>query len=189
MIRSLSIMLLSLLAVTFLSLAPTTRIPIINHAYGHFIGGETKTIGNYKVLFLISPPKPIVGDSSTKINFSILDKDQNKDIKSIFAALTIREKDSGKIVYKTPFRLYQFGDITFPYTFQNNTNYQLELQTKISGDPKYENKPLVANFDISPLGPIFPAGIDQFIIPSITAVGVILVIVFTVRRRHIHHQK
>jgi hypothetical protein len=68
------------------------------------------------------------------------------------------------------------------------TNYQLELQTKISGDPKYENKPLVAIFDVSPLGPIFPAGIDKFIIPSITAVGIILVVVFTVRR-YIHHQK
>ena len=113
MIRELSIMLLSLLAVSFLSLAPSTKILIINHVYAHFIGGETKTIGNYKILLLLSPPKPVVGDSSTKINFSILGKDQNIDIKSIFAALTIKEKDSGKIVYKTPFRLHQFGDITF----------------------------------------------------------------------------
>jgi hypothetical protein len=97
----------------------------------------------------------LLGDSSTKINFSVLGKDQSKDIKSVFAALAIKEKDSGKIVYKTPFRLHQFGDITFPYTFQNNTNYQLELQTKISGDPKYEDKPLVAVFDMSSTWPHF----------------------------------
>lgn len=182
-------MILSLLAVTFLFLAPSTKIPIINHVYAHFIGGESKTIGNYKIMLLLSPPKPVVNDSSTKINFSVLGKDQSKDIKSVFAALTIKEKDSGKIVYRTPFRLHQFGDITFPYTFQNNTNYQLELQTKISGDPKYENKPLVAIFDVSPLGPIFPTGINQFIIPSITVVGIILVVTFAVRRKYIHHQK
>lgn len=189
MIRLLSIVLLSFLATSFLFLALSIRIPIINHVYAHFIGGETKTIGNYKIMLLLSPPKPVVGDSSTKINFSVLGKDQSKDIKSVFAALTIKEKDSGRIVYKTPFRLHQFGDITFPYTFQNNTNYQLELQTKISGDPKYEDKPLVAVFDVSPLGPIFPAGVDQFIIPSITAVGIILVVVFAARRKYIHHQK
>ena len=104
-------------------------------------------------------------------------------------ALTIKEKDSGKIVYRTPFRLHQFGDITFPYTFQNNTNYQLELQTRISGDPKYEDKPLVAVFDVTPLGPIFSAGIDQFIIPSITVVGIILVVVFVKRRKYITSSK
>jgi hypothetical protein len=54
---------------------------------------------------------------------------------------------------------------------------------------KYEDKPLVAVFDVSPLGPIFPAGVDQFIIPSITAVGIILVVVFAARRKYIHHQK
>jgi hypothetical protein len=189
MTRLLSIILLSLLIVSFLSLTYSVRIPIINHVYAHFVGGETKTVGNYKILLLLSPPKPVVNDSSTKILFSILGKDQNKDIKSVFAALTIKEKDSDKIVYQTPFKLHQIGDITFPYTFQNNTDYQLVLESKISGDPKYEKKPLVVVFDVSPLGPIFPAGTDQFIIPSIAVAGIILVVVFTVRRKYIHHQK
>jgi hypothetical protein len=33
--------------------------------------------------------------------------------------------------------------------FQNNTDYQLVLQTRISGNPKYASSPLVAIFDIS----------------------------------------
>jgi hypothetical protein len=82
------------------------------------------------------PPKPVVGGNSTKLNFSILDKDKNTDVKSIFAALAIKEKNSDAIVYQVPYKLHAFGDITFPYTFKNNTDYEAVLQAKISGDPK-----------------------------------------------------
>jgi hypothetical protein len=149
MTRLLFVTFSSLLAISVLPLMLATDIPLVIRAYAHFVGAETKTIDNYKILFLLSPSKPIVGDNTTKLNFSILDKDQNRDIKSIFAALTIKEKNSGEIVHQVPFKLYQFSDITFPYTFQNNTDYQLVLQTKISGDPKYENSPLMVGFDIS----------------------------------------
>lgn len=69
-------------------------ITYVGRAYAHFVGGETKTIGNYQILLLASPSPLLVEDNSTKLNFSILDKDENKDIKSIFAALTIKEKNS-----------------------------------------------------------------------------------------------
>lgn len=92
MTRLLSFTLSSLLAISVISLVLVTDIPLVDKSYAHFVGGETKTIDNYKILFLLSPSKPIVGDNSTKLNFSILDKDQDRDIKSIFAALTIKEK-------------------------------------------------------------------------------------------------
>jgi hypothetical protein len=48
-----------------------------------------------------------------------------------------------------PYKFYEFSDITFPYTFTNNTDYIATFETKINGDPKYQDKPLVSNFDIS----------------------------------------
>jgi hypothetical protein len=101
------------------STSRSSGTPYVGSAYAHFVGGETKTIDNYRILLLASPSLPIVEDNSTKLNFSILDKDQNKDIKSIFVALTIKEKNSRETVH--PFKFYQSGDITFPYTFRNNT--------------------------------------------------------------------
>jgi hypothetical protein len=191
MTRLLSFTFSSLLAISVLPLMFATDIPVVSRAYAHFVGAETKTIDNYKILFLLSPSKPIVGDNTTKLNFSILDKDQNRDIKSIFAALTIKEKNSGEIIHQVPFKLYQSSDITFPYTFQNNTDYQLVLQTKISGDLKYENSPLMVGFDISAVNPIYPAGFDQLIIyciiPSVILVGIILVVIIVARRKHLHH--
>ena len=191
MTHLLSITLSSLLAISVLPLILATDISLISKAYAHFVGAETKTFDNYKILFLLSPSKPIVGDNTTKLNFSVLDKAQNIDIKSIFAALTIKEKNSGEIVHQVPFKLYQSSDITFPYTFQNNTDYQLVLQTRISGDPKYETSPLMVGFDISAVNPIYPAGFDQliiyYVIPLVILVGLILVLIIVARRKHLHH--
>ena len=81
MTRLLSFTLTSLLAISVIPVL-ATNILLVSKAYAHFVGGETKTIDNYKILFLLSPSKPIVGDNYTKLNFSILDNDQDKDIKS-----------------------------------------------------------------------------------------------------------
>lgn len=116
MIRLFSLTLLSSLTFSLLSLVIVTAVPPVGRAYAHFVGGETKTIDNYNIVLLMSPSKPIVGDNSTKLNFSILDKEQDKDLKSIFAALTIKEKGSGEIAHQIPFKLYQSGDLTFPCT-------------------------------------------------------------------------
>ncbi|MGI8833679.1 MAG: hypothetical protein ACR2IS_13720 [Nitrososphaeraceae archaeon] len=174
-----------------MSLVIATAVSHVGKAYAHFVGGDTKTIDNYKILLLLSPSKPIVGDNSTNLNFSILDKDQNTELELIFAALTIKEKNSGKIVHQVPYKFYEFGDITFPYTFQNNNDYQLLLQTRINGDSKYGNSPLVVGFDISAVNPIFAAGFDQliiyYVIPFIILIGMILVVIIVARRKHIHH--
>jgi hypothetical protein len=159
----------------------------IGKAYAHFIGGETKTIDNYQILFLLSPPKPVVGDNSTKLNFSVLDKEENTDVKLIFAALTIKEKDTDTIVHQVPYKLYEFGDITFPYTFKNNTDYEAILQVRISGDAKYENTPLTASFNISAVNPISALPFDQlmtyYVIPITIVLGGIVVAMTLLRRR------
>ena len=86
-----------------LLLITTEIVDVENKAFAHFTGGATKDIDNYQILFLLYPSKPVVGDNSTKLNFSILDKDKNTDVKSIFAALIIKEKNSDAIVYQVPY--------------------------------------------------------------------------------------
>jgi hypothetical protein len=64
----LSLILSSLLAISVLSLVViTTDIHFVSKAYARFIGGDTKTIDNYQILFLLSPSNLIVGDNSTKL--------------------------------------------------------------------------------------------------------------------------
>jgi hypothetical protein len=38
------------------------------------------------------------------------------------------EKNSGRIMEQIPYRIYEFSDITLPYTFQNATDYTITLQ-------------------------------------------------------------
>jgi len=147
---------------------------IDNKIYAHFIGGSTKDIDSYQILFLLSPSKPVAGDNSTRLNFSILDKDKNTDVNSIFAALTIKEKNSGTIVHQIPYKLYGFGDITFPYIFKNNTNYEATLQAKINGDPKYESRPLTASFDITAVNPGPPIHFDELLIYYVIPISIII---------------
>ena len=118
-----------------------------NHiAFAHFFGA-TKTIDNYQIVFQAFPFVPYAGENST-LNFSILDKD-NANVNNVYAALIISDKNTGKTVTPIPYKFYEFSDITFPYRFQNKSNYIATLQAKINGDPKYESQPIIANFDIN----------------------------------------
>jgi hypothetical protein len=175
------------LVIIFLLIIIAIDIADISKTHAHFIGGETKTIEKYDVLFLLSPPKPVVDDNSTKLNFSIQDKDEgNTDVNLIFAALTIKEKNSDTVVHQVPYKLYEFGDITFPYTFKNNTDYEAVLQARISGEPKYEST-LTASFDISAVNPTSALPFDQlmtyYVIPITIVLGVIVIAVTLPRRK------
>ena len=118
--------------------------PIV--AYAHFFG-ISKNIDNYQIVFQPFPILPEADENST-LNFSILDKD-NANVNNIYAALTIREKNTSKVIAQIPYKFYEFSDITFPYKFKNNTDYTATFEAKINGDPKYHSNPLVSNFDIS----------------------------------------
>lgn len=115
-------------------------------AYGHFFGA-TKNIDNYQIIFSPSPSTPIAGDNSTSLNFSVLEN--NANIYNIHAAMVVTEKQSGDIVDQIPYRFQEFSDITIPYSFNDTGTYVVTLQTRIAGDEKYQEDPLVASFDIS----------------------------------------
>jgi hypothetical protein len=119
-----------------------------NLAYGHFFG-STKTVGNYQIVFSPYPSAPVAGDNSTRLNFSVLQN--NINIYNIYAAVVI--KHSGDVVEQIPYKLYEFSDITVPYTFSRPGDYTVTLQTRIQGDGNYQANPLVADFPISALNP------------------------------------
>jgi hypothetical protein len=99
------------------------------------------------VIFAPSPSTPIAGDNSTSLSFSVLEN--NTNIYNIYAAVEVSEKQSGDIIGQVPYKQYEFSDITIPYAFNDTGNYVVTLQTRITGDEKYQASPLVASFDIS----------------------------------------
>jgi hypothetical protein len=115
-------------------------------AYAHFFGA-TKNIDNYQVIFSPSPSTPIAGDNSTSLNFSVLEN--NTNVYNIYSALVVTDKQSGDIVGQVPYKIQEFSDITMPFNFNHTGDYVVTLQTRIAGDEKYQNSPLVASFDIS----------------------------------------
>lgn len=124
-------------------------------AYAHIFTDTpntiTKNIGKYQIVFLPYPNIPSVNDNSTKLNFSLLEN--NTDVYNVFVSLIIKDRNSGNVVEQIPYKFYEFGDISLPYTFQNVSDYIITFQARINGDPKYEVNPLKANFDISVVNP------------------------------------
>jgi hypothetical protein len=106
----------------------------------------SRSIGNYAVLFQTSPSPAQVNNNMTMLRFSIMQN--NQDTYGVFAALVIKEKSSGNISAQFPYKFYEFGDIDFRHTFLNAVDHEVILQARISGDPQYQNNPLVANFDV-----------------------------------------
>ena len=163
------------LKIIYLLIAFIMTTQLFSLAYGHFLGLpvlETKTVGNYKIVFQPYPTVPSLGDNGT-LNFSVLDKD-NQNINIIFSSLVIKQKETGDIVKVFPFRVYEFSDMTFPFTFVNSGNYVLSLQSKINGDPAYAERPLVVDFDLSIEGTTKNMPFSQLILYYVTP-GIIIV--------------
>jgi hypothetical protein len=114
--------------------------------YAHFFG-TTKNVDNYQVIFAPSPSTPVAGDNSTLLNFSVLEK--NANLYNLYVAMVVTDKQSGNIIGQIPYKFQEFSDITIPYRFNETGTYVVTLQTRITGDEKYQNTPLVASFDIS----------------------------------------
>jgi hypothetical protein len=128
-------------------------------------------------------PFPIVPEANenSTLNFSILDKD-NANVNNVYAALTIREKNTLKVVTQIPYKFYEFSDIAFSYKFRNNTDYMASFEAKINGDPKYHDNPLVSNFDISvrkKAGMLFDELILYYVMPIAAAVAAITIYIFS----------
>jgi hypothetical protein len=122
----------------------------LNLAYAHIFSGTPNSVfkekDGYRIAFLPYPAIPKIGDNNTLLNFNV-QKDGN-DVTNIFISLIIMNKESNKIVHQLPYKFHEFADTTYSYTFQNQSKYSLSLLTKIAGDPKYENNPLIVSFDI-----------------------------------------
>jgi hypothetical protein len=138
-------------------------------AYGHFFGA-TKKIDNYQVIFAPNPSTPIAGDNSTSLNFSVLEN--NSNIYNIYAAMVVTEKQSGNFIAQVPYKFQEFSDIAIPYTFNDTGTYVVTLQTRIAGDEKYQNNPLVASFDISVGNQLIP--FDELMLFYVTPATVVI---------------
>ena len=163
---------------------PGTRIQW-NIANAHFFG-VTKRVDNYQIAFQTFPFVPFAGENST-LNFSILDPG-NSNINNVYASLILREKDTGNVIVQIPYKFYEFSDITFPHRFQNNDRYVATLEARIVGDPKYEVKPLTADFDFavgtSPLMPLKDI-ISYYVLPaSIILITAFIIYIYIKKKRN-----
>ena len=146
-------------------------------ASAHFFGVpilQNKTVGNYKIVFQPYPLIPLAGDNSTQINLSVLDE-EGKNINMMFSSLSIKQKETGDIVKTFPFRLYEFSDMTFPYTFTKSGTYVVILNSRINGDPVYSKTPLVVDFDLpvksGGLLVLFSELMTYFLTPALIAIA------------------
>src|SRR5215207_9765072 len=150
------------IAAVFLFLYDTTNLIVYQQknllAYAHIFTDTpntiTKNIDKYQVVFLPYPNIPLVNDNSTKLNFSLMEN--NTDVYNVFVSLIIKDRNSGNVVEQIPYKFYEFGDITFPYTFQNVGDYIVTFHARINGDPNYKVTPLISNFDISVMSSEIP---------------------------------
>jgi hypothetical protein len=155
----------------------------ISEANAHFFGGKTLDVDKYQITFVPYPETPVAGNNSTtELNFSVLEN--NSNMYNIYSALVISKADSGKVVAQYPYKFYEISDITTPHVFSEAGNYKITLQSRISGDPKYEASPLEASFDL-PVDSPFQAFLSDrtaltllIVIPTVTVGGVIFVYVW-----------
>lgn len=146
-----------------------------NLVYAHLNGGKTVNIDDYQIAFLPSLSTIYAGNNSTLLNFSVMKN--NTDIYNIYSALVITDKRDGKVVGQIPYRVYEFSDITFPYTFQNATDYTVTLLTRITDDERYEATPLVASFEVTVADPNMLIPFDELMLfyvtpPTVAAAGI-----------------
>ena len=150
-----------------ITVAILVTISLTGESYGH-VFGATKNIDKYQIIFSPTPATPIVGNNSTSLKFSILEN--NNNIYNIYAAVVVTDKQSGVIVGQTPYKFQEFSDISIPYTFNETGNYVVSLQTRVPGDTKYQNNPLIASFDISVGNQLIP--FDELMLFYVTPAAV-----------------
>jgi hypothetical protein len=126
---------------------------LIGIAYAHYFGA-TKDVDNFQVVFAPNPSTPITDDNSTSLNFSILQN--NTNLYNIYAALEVKDRQSGAIIGQVPYKLYEFSDIAIPFTFNQTGDYVVTLKTRITGDEKYQANPLMVSFDLPVSNQLIP---------------------------------
>ena len=158
----------------------------LNLAYAHIFPGTPNAVfiekDGYQIGFLPYPKNPKVNDDNTLLNLNV-QKDGN-DVGNTFVSLIIMDKDTNKIVHQVPYKFYLFADMSYPYVFKNEGRYSLSLLTKIAGDTKYENNPLIVTFELDTEGMVNKIGnVNSTIIYSVIALTTIVGIVFIYRNK------
>lgn len=140
------ICLVLIIGILLISLISTWNIKVYAHISSAIPNAIFKEKDGYVIAFLPYPAQPKVNDNSTLLNFNV--QKYGSDVTNTFISLIIMDMISKKIVYQVPYKFHEFADITFSYTFQNQSKYSLSLLTKVTGDPKYETYPLIESFEI-----------------------------------------
>ena len=161
--------------------------PSNNLAYAHIFPGTPNSVflekDGYQIGFLPYPKNPKVNDDSTLLNLNV-QKNRN-DVSNTYVSLIIMDKNANKIVHQVPYKFYLFADMSYPYVFKNEGKYSLSLLTKIAGDEKYEDNPLIATFDLDTEGAANNiSNLNSIIIYSMVALAVVTVgIIFIYKKR------
>ena len=159
---------------------------ILNIAYAHIFPGTPNAMfiekDGYQIGFLPYPKNPKVNDDNTLLNLNV--QKDGIDVGNTFVSLIIMDNNTNKIVHQVPYKFYLFADMSYPYIFKNEGKYSVSLLTKISGDTKYENNPLIVTFELDTEGIVNKIGdANSIIIYSIIALTIIVGIVFIYRNK------
>ena len=157
-----------------------------NLAYAHIFPGTPNAVfiekDGYQIGFLPYPKNPKVNDDNTLLNLNV--QKNGNDVGNTFVSLIIIDKNTQKIVHQFPYKFYLFADMSYPYVFKNEGKYSLSLLTKISGDEKYENNPLIVTFELDTDGIVSKiSSANSIIISSVIALTIIICIVFIYRSK------
>ena len=158
----------------------------LNLAYAHIFPGTPNAVfiekDGYQIGFLPYPKNPKVNDDNTLLNLNV--QKNGNDVGNTFVSLIIMDKNTQKIVHQVPYKFYLFADMSYPYVFKNEGKYSLSLLTKISGDGKYENNPLIVTFELDTDGIVNKiSSANSIIIYSVIALTIIICIVFIYRTK------
>ena len=158
----------------------------LNLAYGHIFPGtpnaEFIEKGWLSIGIFRYPKNPKVNDDNTLLNLNVQEK--GNDVGNTFVSLIIIEMNTNKIVHQVPYKFYSFADMSYPYVFKNEGKYSISLLTKIAGDEKYENNPLIVTFELDTEGIVNKiSNVNLIIIYSVNALGIIVGLVYIYRNK------
>ena len=158
----------------------------LNLAYAHIFPGTPNAVfiekDGYQIGFLPYSKNPKVNDDSTLLNLNV--QKNGNDVGNTFVSLIIMDMNTQKIVHQVPYKFYLFADMSYPYVFKNEGKYSLSLLTKIAGDEKYENNPLIVTFELDTEGIVNKiSNTNSIIIYSVIALTIIIFIIFIYRNK------
>jgi hypothetical protein len=108
-----------------LPLSVNPNVTHFNPEYAHIFtdteNAVTKNIdGKYQVSFLPYPAGLLVNDTSTKLNFSVMEN--NTDVPFLFTSLVITDKNTGSVVERSQYKFHEFGNVPIHISSESMVN-------------------------------------------------------------------